>query len=230
MKPYVICHMLTSVDGRILPENWRPPFSDTSLYERLHGELEGDAWLVGRVTGQEFAARDTPYPEVSDTLAARQNWFAREHAESWAVVLDKSGKIAWGRSDVGGDPLLVVLTQAVSESHLAGLRQDGVSYIFAGEKALDLEATLEILNRELGVNRLLLEGGGTVNGALLGAGLVDELSLIIVPSVEGVVGAPAVLDIHGSPGALETMGMELISCQVLEKGCVWLRYRFSWQT
>src|SRR5262249_50695988 len=128
------------------------------------------------------------------------------------------------------DPLLVVLTQAVSESHLAGLRQDGVSYIFAGEREIDLPAALEMLNRDLGIRRLLLEGGGAANGALLQAGLVDELSLVIAPSVEGVSGGPAVFDIHGGPGALGKMGMVLESSQVLESGLVWLRYRFSWHS
>lgn len=151
-------------------------------------------------------------------------------ADAWAVVLDARGKIAWGRGDVGGDPLVVVLTQAVSDSHLAGLREDGVSYIFAGEQELNLVAALENLNRELGIRRLLLEGGGAVNGALLQAGLVDELSLVIAPSVEGMVGGPAVFDIHGQPGALQTMGMALESYQMLEDGFVWLRYRFTWQT
>lgn len=230
MKPYVICHMLSSVDGRILPDRWHPRLQDYSFYERLHEEIGCDAWLVGRVTGQEFASRDTPYPSARDTSLERQSWFARQHADAWSVVLDAEGKIAWGRGDVGGDPLLVVLTQAVSDSHLAGLRQDGVSYIFAGEREIDLPAALEMLNRELGIRRLLLEGGGAANGALLQAGLVDELSLVIAPSVEGVPGGPAVFDIHDGPGALDKMGMVLESCQVLEGGLVWLRYRFSWDT
>jgi riboflavin biosynthesis pyrimidine reductase len=222
MKPYVICHMLTSVDGRILPGQWHPPFHENDVYERLHGDLEGDAWLVGRVTGQEFAERDTPYPGGTDTVD-RQNWFAQRQADAWAVVLDAKGKIAWGRRDVGGDPLVVILTQSVSEGHLAGLREDGVSYIFAGEREIDLAAALEALNRESGINRVLL-GGGAANGALL----VDELSQVVVPSVEGVPGNPALFDIRDHPGALAGMGMELTSAQVLEGGCVWLRYRFSW--
>ena len=227
MKPYVICHMMTTVDGRILPDQWHPPFEDSSLYEDLHGELAGDAWLVGRVTGAEFAKRDAPYPETSETVG-RENWFAQKQTDGWAVVLDRSGKIAWGRGDVGGDLLLVVLTQSVSDSHLAGLREDGVSYIFAGEEEIDLAAALETLNRELGIERVLLEGGGAINGALLSAGLVDELSQVVVPSVEGVPGNPALFDVHDHPGALPKMGMELISCEPREKGSVWLRYRFSW--
>ena len=228
MKPYVICHMVSSVDGRILPARWHPPLPDRGFYERLHEEIGCDAWLVGRVTGQEFASRDAAYPEEAGVSPGRDNWFARKEAGAWAVVLDAGGKIAWGRGDVGGDPLVVVLTQSVHDSHLAGLRQDGVTYIFAGEREIDLRAALETLNREFGVGRLLLEGGGAANGALLREGLVDELSLVIAPSVEGVPGGPAVFDIHGDAGALGEMGMALESCQVLEGGLVWLRYRFTW--
>lgn len=228
MRPYVICHMMSSVDGRILPDQWHPPLPDTSAYERAHDEISGDAWLVGRVTGAEFAQRDEPYPPDADASFGRDNWFATREADGWAVVLDAHGKIAWGRGDVGGDPLVVVLTRAVPDSHLAGLRQDGVSYIFAGEREIDLAAALETLNRELGIQRLLLEGGGAANGALLRAGLVDELSLVVAPTVEGVPGGPAVFDVHGGPGAMEGMGMALESCQVLDGGLVWLRYRFTW--
>ena len=55
MKPHVICLMASSVDGRTLHSRWRPKGSGADLFERVHDELAGDAWLVGRVTGQEFA-------------------------------------------------------------------------------------------------------------------------------------------------------------------------------
>ena len=56
MKPYVLCHMVASVDGRILHSRWRPTTRDGGdLFEQLHARLAADAWLVGRVTGQEFA-------------------------------------------------------------------------------------------------------------------------------------------------------------------------------
>jgi riboflavin biosynthesis pyrimidine reductase len=64
-------------------------------------------------------------------------------------VLDPHGKIAWGRVDIGGDPIVAVLTNQVKDAHLAGLREDGVSYIFAGARELDLNLALEVLNHEL---------------------------------------------------------------------------------
>jgi hypothetical protein len=73
MKPYVICHMLSSVDGRILPDRWHPPVDDRRVYERLHNELGCDAWLVSRVTGQEFAAREDLYPLYAGAPFGREN-------------------------------------------------------------------------------------------------------------------------------------------------------------
>ncbi|HJQ61140.1 MAG TPA: RibD family protein [Vineibacter sp.] len=229
MKPYVICHMVASVDGRTLSSRWRPKDNrDAGLFERLHDQLEGDAWLVGRVTGREFAKRDA-YPGHATQAFPREAWIRDRDAAAYGVVLDAHGKIAWGRADIGGDPIVVVLTEQVSDAHLAGLRGDGVSYIFAGAQTIDLAAALEILNRELGVERLLLEGGGGANGSFLRAGLVDELSLAILPAVDGAKGAPSVFDSGaeqaGAPAAVQSM--TLVSSEVLDGGAVWLRYRLQ---
>ena len=229
MKPHVICHMVASVDGRTRLSRWRP--EDThqgGLFERLHDLLGGDAWLVGRVTGQEFA-KIGAYPDRTDARYPREHWFARRDSAAYGVVLDTHGKIAWGRADIGDDPIVTVLTEKVSNAHLAGLRNDGVSYIFAGQQDIDLGLALEILNRELGINRLLLEGGGVTNGAFLRAGLIDELSLAIFPAVDGAKGAMSVFDsLDEEVGATAPIrSMTLKSSQVLEGGVVWLRYQLQ---
>jgi riboflavin biosynthesis pyrimidine reductase len=218
--------MVSSVDGRILGSRWRPSGNrDGGLFERLHDKLEGDAWLVGRVTGKEFSKRES-YPAQAARSHPREHWFAQRDAGAWGVVLDAHGKIAWGRSDIGGDPILVVLTGQVSDAHLEGLRSENVSYLFAGEKELDLALALETLNSELGVARLLLEGGGGSNGSFLRAGLVDELSLAITPAVDGAKGAPSLFDSTWAEAAVRAPleSMTLKSCEVLDGGAVWLRY------
>jgi riboflavin biosynthesis pyrimidine reductase len=230
MKPHVICHMATSIDGRIWPSRWRPQGAAGDLFEQLHEKLDGDAWLIGRVTGSEFA-KGTAYPATTSEHFPRESWFARRDADvkAYGIVLDAKGKITWGRADIGGDPIVVVLTKAVPDAHLAGLRGEGVSYIFAGDTELDLALTLEILNRELGVKRLLLEGGGVVNGAFLRAGLVDEVSLILCPAIDGAKGAPFVFDSSeaDSDQRAPLTAMTLQSHEVLESGAVWLRYRMQ---
>jgi riboflavin biosynthesis pyrimidine reductase len=226
MKPRVICLMVASVDGRTLHSRWRPEGAAGDLFEQVHDELDGDAWLIGRVTGQEFA-KGKPYPLSTRESFPREAWFARRDAKAHGVVLDAHGKIAWGRSDIGGDPIVAVLCEAVSDAHLAGLRGEGVSYIFAGKSQLNLALTLEILNRELGVKRLLLEGGGGTNGAFLRAGLVDELNLVICPAVDGAKGAPSVFDSSEaeSDRRAPVTAMTLESSKALDGGAMLLRYR-----
>ena len=102
-------------------------------------------------------------------------------------------------------------------------------YFFAGKTQIDLALTLEILNRELGVKRLLVEGGGTTNMAFLRAGLVDEINLIVCPGVDGTKGAPSAFDTGEAdsrqPAPLETMTLE--SSKALEGGAMLLRYRLE---
>lgn len=226
MKPYVICHMVASIDGRTLTSRWRPEDAGRrDLFERLHERLAVDAWLVGRITGQEYTKRD-PYPDHTDRRYPREPWFARRDAAACGIVLDAHGKIAWGRHDIGGDPIVVILTETVSDAHLAGLREDGVSYIFAGERFLDLGHALAILNRELGIKRLEVNGGGVTNGAFLRAGLIDEISLAIFPAVDGMKGAPCAFDGgEGAGAAAPLRAMTLKSSEVIEGGAIWLRYQ-----
>jgi riboflavin biosynthesis pyrimidine reductase len=156
MKPQVICLIAASIDGRTLPNRWRPKGAAGNLFEQAHEKLAGDAWLIGRVTGQEFAKGN----HIRRRSRTRFRGSPGSRDATQRPTVDAHGKIAWGRSDIGGDLIVVVLSETVSDSHLAGLRSEGVSYIFAGRSQLDFGLTLDILNREIGVKRILLEGGG----------------------------------------------------------------------
>jgi riboflavin biosynthesis pyrimidine reductase len=225
MKPRVICHMLVSVDGRIHPRRWRPREGAVAgLYEKLHDKIGSDAWIVGRVTGQEFAKAQAY--EQSPIKVARENHYVRRDASAYAVIIDAEGKIAWGRADIGGDPIVVVLTRKVTDSHLAGLRADGVSYIFAGTDTLDLAAALDTLNRDLAIKRLLLEGGGLINGSFLRAGLIDELSMVVCPAIDGAKAGGCAFDSTDAEADLmpPVSSMRLDSSEVVDGNAVWLRY------
>jgi hypothetical protein len=48
--------MNASVDGRILGSRWQPAENRMAgPFERLHEQLGGGSWLIGRVTGSEYA-------------------------------------------------------------------------------------------------------------------------------------------------------------------------------
>jgi riboflavin biosynthesis pyrimidine reductase len=226
MKPHVACIVSASIDGRIWLSRWSPdPSQLRGLFERVHDEIGCDAWVVGRTTGREFAKRES-YPAQTSETFPRKHWFATRDAKAYGVVLDAHGKVAFGRSDIGGDPIVAVLAKKVSDAHLAGLRSEGISYIFAGENELDLALALDILNRELGVKRLLVEGGGTTNGSFLRAGLIDEIHLVLNPAVDGTKGAPSAFDSpYEGPNKAPLRKMTLESTTPLEGGALWLRYR-----
>src|ERR1700693_190549 len=160
MKPYVICHMMASLDGRINSGKWsRSRDGDrkawSALYEEVHEALAGDAWLVGRVTMEEMAD-GKPHPPAGVGPAARPHHFAKR-AKSYAIALDTGGNLHFSRADMNGDHLVILLGRDVPDSHLAELAGDGISYIVADSPQIDLPAMLDVLGRELGIRRLLLE-------------------------------------------------------------------------
>ena len=228
MKPHVICHMLISLDGRIHPSRWtQDPDGDrkawTSAYEKVHETLAGDAWLVGRVTMAEMSRVDA-HPPAGPFAVARPNHFARRDAAGYAIAFDRSGKLHFAKADVGGDHVVVLLGPGVADSHLAELTNDGVSYVVAADEAMDARPLLELLGAELGIARLLVEGGGNVNGAMMAAGVVDELSILLAPALDGGVGITGVFEVPDARGLAGKARLRLTSNETLAHGLVHLRY------
>jgi riboflavin biosynthesis pyrimidine reductase len=227
MKPHVICHMIASLDGGLHPSRFTtsPDGSRaewSSVYERVHRALEGDAWIVGRVTMAEMS-KAGPHAPAQLGPVDRPHHFAARSAGSFAVALDPLGKLHFAGPDVGGDHVVVLLGHGVPDSHVAELAADGVSYIIAETAAVELAAMPEVLGRELGVRRLLLEGGATINGSFLAAGLVDELSVLVAPALDGRAGKQSFVE-FGEHGLADKVRLSQTSCEVLEHGLVHLRF------
>jgi riboflavin biosynthesis pyrimidine reductase len=224
-KPYVICHMLGSLDGGLhpsrftkSPEGGRSEWS--SVYEQIHHTLKGDAWLVGRVTMAEMS-KATAHPPAAAEKVERPYHFAARSAV-YAITIDPSGKLHFAKPDIGGDHVIVVLGNEVADQHLAELATDGVSYIVAEEPEPNLARVLEILASELGIRRILLEGGAGINGAFLAAGLVDELSLLIAPALDGRKETQHLVEVEGD-GLADKIQLSLTTCETLAHGLVHLR-------
>lgn len=227
MRPQVICLMLTSPDGSLHPSRWTASpdgaRSDWSaLYEKVHTELAGNAWMVGRVTMAEIS-KAGPHPPSESTKAVRPSYFARPGASSFAIALDASGKLHFSNDELYGDHVVVLLGSEVPDSHLAELTADGISYVVSKKKDIDVGAMLELLGQELGITRVLLEGGANVNGSLMAAGLVDELSIVVAPALEGKRGSDRIVE-FGEEGLAGKVELSLIDCERLSHGAVHLRY------
>jgi riboflavin biosynthesis pyrimidine reductase len=122
MKPHVIMHMMSSIDGRIVTTAWPEKYNVGDLYERVHADLRGDAWIVGRATMAEFAAGE-PRPISTEERFARETWKAPKADKGpYAIAFDRHGKLHLNKGDVNGDPLIIVMTTNVSDDHLAEVR------------------------------------------------------------------------------------------------------------
>ncbi|WP_338695379.1 dihydrofolate reductase family protein [Bradyrhizobium sp. 26S5] len=231
MRPHIICHMGTSIDGRLHPSRFTKPAAGIpadvlrSHYERIHDEFNADGWIIGRVTMNEMAKGSERHVANAPKLP-REPHLGNRNGRKLAIGIDPSGRVHFGKDNVGGDHAVAVLGEQVSDAHLAELRGDGASYLFAGAKGDDLASAMAQLASLFGAKTLLLEGGGGINGAFLKHGLIDEFSTLIHPAVDGVAGSQSIVDYHGPEGDRPGAGqsLRLTHCETLEGGMVWLRH------
>lgn len=227
-RPRVICHMATSVDGRIVVDGWPADAAGAVRreYEAVHATFDADGWICGRVTMEPFAGGLRPDDEVAQEYtrgAPREDFRAPGEHESFAFAIDPRGRLAWASNDIDGDHVVTILSERVSDDYLAFLRDRGVSYLLAGTRDVDLSLALEKIGATFGVRTLMLEGGGRINGGMLRAGLVDEVSVLVAPVADGRVGTPALFDIEGADAAPCRLALEHVERRADD--VLWLRYR-----
>lgn len=224
MRPHVICHMFGSVDGRIIQTIWG--LKDHHKYfEEPAAKIKADAWLVGRVTMQEFCSKKKfKLPGKKSTLT-KTDFVAPQPVKKYAVVIDPKGKCFWDSNMVSSEHVIEVLTEQVSKQYLEHLRAKNVSYLFAGKKVLDLNLVLDKLNRLFGIKRVRIDGGGHVNGSFLKAGLIDEFSLVLAPLADGTIGSPTVFEAEQGYGKRLATHFKLLSVKRMYKDFLWIRYK-----
>lgn len=235
MKSKIICHMISSVDGRLWIERFSPLYGEnvpanysTDLYLQKNIEQKADAWIVGKTSVQELAFPGTLDFSKEAPTTNFETYAADRKTKKAVVVFDSKGSIDFTSNTIMEDELIVVLGETVSDKYLAYLRERNISYLFAGAQGKDLNLALKILSETFGLNIFTLVGGGTINGAFLKAGLIDELLLQLYPGVDGLAGVPAIFEYHGKAEELPAKGqqLELLDIEKKEHGIVYLRYRF----
>lgn len=225
-RPRIICHMIISLDGRIVVDRWPMSEEGKRQYEEVHATYEADGWICGRVTMESFAKRVRPDAEVDAQQPARsgrEDFIAAGEFESYAFAIDASGRLAWETNDISGDHVVAILSERVSDGYLEFLRERGVSYLLAGGEEIDLPLAMRKIHERFGVKTLMLEGGGKINGGMLRAGLIDEISLLVAPVADGRMGLAALFDAEDSGGAPQRL--ELLSIERRANDILWLRYR-----
>lgn len=142
------------------------------------------------------------------------------------VVADPDADILYESATVRGDSIVCILPETAPAFYLEYLQKKGISYLFAGSKGDDLRTAMHTLAETFGVESLSLQGGGIIDGAFLQAGLIDELSLVIYPGIDGSAGSTSIFHYIGKGNPSQGQSLELLSVKEMEDGVVWLRYKF----
>lgn len=220
-KPYIICHMMMSVDGRIACSMTAQLAGQDEYYSTLDA-IDAPTRISGRVTAAtEMTSGETFTPQNKTSYG--QDGFAKHAtANGYNIIMDTKGKLLWGNDEGVTKPHLIITSQQVTQDYLDYLDGQGISWIVAGRERIDLAKAMDILATEFGVERLAIVGGGKINGGFLDAGLIDEISILIGPGADGRSTEPSLFD--GRPADRHPLPLKLKSAKSYDDGAVWLRY------
>lgn len=223
-KPYIICHMMMSIDGRIDCGMTVKIAGSKEYYETLSA-LNTPVCLSGRVTAQLEMAEQGVFAPKNTEPAGREDFSKKRMSESYQVIVDTKGTLLWNDDRDSEEPLIVITSEQVTKEYLSYLDSLHISWIVCGKEQIDLKRAVEILYTEFGVERMAVVGGGTINAGFLDAGLLDEVSILLGPGIDGRKGMTASFD--GLPMRHEPVNLKLKDVKTYEDGAVWLRYSFK---
>lgn len=192
-RPYVMCHMLTSLDRKIDGDFFSAPetFPGIRKYGELRKFYDCTATIYGTTTMAEGYA-DGLVSKLTSSRAVfqKEDHIAQSDVQNCIVSIDPKGVLGWSSKYIEKKNrprahVIEVLTEHVSDEYLAYLRSFDISYIFAGKDWLDCGLLLRKLKSLFGIERVMLAGGGLINWSFLQEDLIDELSLVLVPTADG---------------------------------------------
>ncbi len=219
-RPYVLLNMVTSVDGKAAVAGSAAPIG-SAVDHRLMRSLRAavDAVMIGGGT----LRLERVDPRVGADWAARR--VARGATpEPLAIVLTSAGDVPLDRRYFSHAevPRIVVCGAATSQARLAELSVRA-ALLIAPTTQPEIGWVLRQLRAAYGVRHLLVEGGPTVNGALIASGLVDELCWTLAPKI---IGSGESLPLVAGP-PLPTPSQLTLASAYLHESEFFLRYRFT---
>lgn len=220
MLPRVILHNAISIDGRT---DWFKP--DIELFYELTSGWHEDATLAGSETLLK-AYQDEPSAEdVSDKDETEKK--EKDGSSPLLVVVDSRGRIRnWHRlkTEPYWRDAVALCSRSTPQEYLDYLKENSVEYLIYGDDHVDLRQALEELNSRYGVQLIRVDSGGTLNGALLRAGLVDEVSVLVHPFL---VGGTTCQSMFRAPDLTSEQGvvtLKMIDIKKLKDDIMWLMY------
>lgn len=222
IKPYIVCYMMTSVDGRI----------DCSMTEKLKGveeyypllkKLNLENSISGKVTAELELAEPGKFNPKEESV--NEEVFSKkvDSSNGYNIVLDTNGTLLWNEDSSYERPHIIITSNRVTKDYLKYLDSKNISYIVTGNGKIDLSRMLEILYKEFKVERVGVVGGSQVNTSFLDSGLLDEIVVLIGAGIDGRSNYPTIFERKNGDGI--PTDLELIEVKSYDTGSVQIRYK-----
>lgn len=220
--PYIICHMMISIDGRI----------DCAMTSKLPGvndyyttldEINVPTTISGRVTAELEMAEPGKFIPKDKTIFRKEGFSKKADAKGYEIIIDTKGKLLWPDATDMNKPYLIITSKQVTKEYLSYLDAQNISWIACGEEQVDLKRAMEILSEQFGVERIGVVGGSKINTAFLEEGLLDEISLLIGAGIDGRGNMSAVFD--GLDMHHDVTSLKLMDVKKFDSNAVWIRYQ-----
>lgn len=222
--PRVTVHNEMSLDGRVTHFT-----NDASLYYSRALSWRVDAVLMGSRTAfrpdkqddawVENKIQKNPIPSGFETLIYEPR--------PRLVIPDSRGSV-WNWLTFRATPwyseMIALISETTPKSYLDYLESRHVQLVMAGIDRIELHSALEQLNERFVVESILVDSGGSLNGALLRAGLVSEISVILHPTVVSGRATPTLFDSDALPELESNAKLKLTHLERLANDALWLKY------
>ena len=213
--------MMSLLDGRIDCDVTEKIETGDEYYDALN-QLDCSSTLMGSVTMQMHFASAEHYEAQNSLPIGEECLNIAIQTKGYIIAIDTTGRLKWPHNQFDGMPLLVITSEDCPKEYLDTLTKQYISWIAVGKGSIDLKRAMEILKAEFGVERLSVTGGGNINAAFLKEGLLDEVSMMWCPGIDGRDGMTAAFD--GLPQDFPPTKLKLISVEKLGE-TIWARYK-----
>lgn len=235
-RPYIFCHMLVSMDGKIMGNYMDTPqgikaqevFYDIAFGKKPYYHHQG--WLSGRVTTDDnFTFYKKPRIDENAEQVAEGDYIANAQAGMYYVSIDPNGRLGWEKDTLMYEDtqahVIEILTAKAGNAYKALLRKLHISYLIVGEDQIDFEVMLEKLKESFHIETLMLGGGGVLNWSLIQQGLCDEVSLVVASAADGSNQTPTLFEMRENFSNDRPIEFALQEATIMDEAALWLRYK-----
>jgi hypothetical protein len=212
--------------------------SDEEITRWLREKHKPQAYLEGSgslVTHAEKPEKLEPLSTVKGDMRMLYQDFLpesvvkRSNHRGWFCTVDSKGLIRWAYKEFPSEEwtgwhLMVIVANQTPPEYLAYLQKENIPYLVAGKEQVNLKLALKKIKSKLGVTSVMSTSPGKLGGALLRAGLVDEVNILVLPSIIGGFKTPSLFQSPELKPDEWPTPLRLIWAQVQNNGQVWLRY------